>query len=213
MIKKIIFSAIVLFSLAQHSCSQTYSGIKTGVNFCKAVYDNKAVDDIISQYRKIKPGVSAGFFVETNLNKILTVDAEILYSQKGLKYFQSGFREGKNTMNYLEIPVSGGYNFFIDKKNILNIYIGGYYAFWINGKFIYTDLSTLLPYETKIDFNSPDFEYNRHDAGLFTGIRYRKLKSKLFIDLRYNHALLSSSNAVADGVFNRLLSISLYFVL
>jgi len=70
-----------------------------------------------------------------------------------------------------------------------------------------------LPYETKIDFNSPDFEYNRHDAGIFTGIRFRKLKSKLIFDLRYTHAMLSSSNAVADGIFNRLISFSLSYAL
>lgn len=211
--KKIIFAIAILYFFAPKSFSQTEFGIKTGINFCKAVYDNSYVDDVISPYRKLKPGIAAGIFFDSKLNKILTVNAEILYSQKGLKYFQTGFREGINTMNYLEIPISGGYNFYIDKKNIINFYIGGYYAFWIHGKFIYTDLSSLIKYETKVDFNSPDFDYNRHDAGLFSGLKYRKYKSKLSFDLRYTHAMLSSSNAVADGLFNRLLSFSVSFVI
>jgi len=213
MYSKIITFSIAFFFFTNIAFSQTDFGIKTALNLCNVKYANSIIDNVMEPLKKVKPGIAAGLFVSTELNKILTVNAEVLYTRKGLKYYQLGFSEGVNTMNYIEVPVSGGYNIFLTRKSILNVYIGGYYAFWLNGKYKSTDLRTLETYITKVDFNNPDWEYNRHDAGLLGGVRLKKVKSKMFIDLRYTHSMLTSSSTVADGIYNRLISVSLGFIL
>ncbi len=211
MYSKIITLIILVFFLVTTSFSQTDFGIKTALNLCKVKYANSVIDNVMKPLKKVKPDIAAGLFVSTELNKILTVDAEVLYTRKGLKYYQLGFSQGVNSMNYIEVPVSGGYNVFLNRKTILNVYIGGYYAFWLNGKYKSTDLRTLETYITKVDFKNPDWEYNRHDAGLLFGMRLKNTKGKAYVDLRYTHSMLTSSSTVADGIYNRLITISLNF--
>lgn len=206
---KTLFTIILTNLCINIVYSQNSFGIKTGINLSKVKYDDANIDAIISPYKKIKPGINAGFYFSNELNKMMTVNIEILYSQKGLKYYQISYSEGKNTMNYIEIPAIGGLNYYLSRHTKFNFYIGGYYAYWLSGKYISSDLYTSETTITKVDFHNPDWEYNRNDAGLLGGIKYLSDKKKLSFDIRYTHSMLPSSKKVADGVYNRTISINI----
>ncbi len=211
-LNKIKTSIILILTLLinfQNVNSQTKFGIKTGLNLCKVKYDDAETDNLISPYKKLKPGINAGLFVLKDLNKIMTVGIDILYTQKGLKYSQPSYREGKNTMNYIEIPATGGLNYHFNRNSKMSTYIGGYYAYWISGKYISQDNYTSIKTITNVDFNNPDWEYNRNDAGILTGLRFIQEKRNIFFDLRYTHSMLTSSVRTADGVYNRLFTINI----
>lgn len=201
---RLTFFIILIFGLFQNNYSQTSIGIKTGINLSKAVYLNDYKDDLVKPIRQLKPGFISGLTIHQSLNKILSVQAEILYTQKGLKTTQVPHSTNINTMNYLEIPLSGHYSIIKNKYSSLDLYIGGYAAYWADGKYKRKDLFTKETVVTKIDFNNSNYTYNRIDAGILGGAVYKKEKADLFIT--YTHSMIGSSQENADALSNHVIS-------
>jgi len=184
--------------------SQLEIGLKTGINMCHAKYIDEAKDNLVKPYRKLKPGLAGGIVLHHQLNKILSVQAEILYTQKGLKFEQLPFSKTKNTMNYLELPFSGHYTLFNNGISSFKTLIGGYAAYWLYGNYKREDLSTGEILSEKVDFNNEDYTYNRIDAGVLGGIVYKYNRTSLF--LRYSHSMSGSSEDNADDLTNRVIT-------
>ena len=195
-----------------YTFSQASFGIKTGLNLSHAKYLDDADDQMVKQYRKLKPGFVAGFVLNMQLNKVLSVQAEILYSQKGLKFEQIPYNKTINSMNYIELPISGHYNLHRSKSTAFDVYIGAYGAYWIDGKSKKDDLTTGELSVDKVDFQNQDYKYNRIDVGILSGIVYKVKKTSYF--LRYTHSMTGSSQINADALTNRLVSfgINILFV-
>ena len=190
-----------------YTFSQTSFGIKTGLNLSHAKYLDVDDDQLIKPYRKLKPGFVAGFVLNKQLNKVLSVQAEILYSQKGLRSEQIPYNKIVNTMNYIELPISGHYNLHRSKSTAFDVYLGAYGAYWIDGKYKKDDLTTGERFVVKVDFKNQDYKYNRIDAGILSGIVYKVKKTSFF--LRYTHSMSGSSQINADALTNRLVSLGI----
>ena len=184
-------------------------GIKTGMNLSHAKYLDDVDEELVKPYRKLKPGFVAGFVLNMKLNKVLSVQAEVLYSQKGLKFEQIPYAESINSMNYIEMPISGHYNLARSEFTAFDVYIGGYGAYWIDGKYKQEDLITGEIINQKVDFKNPDYKYNRTDAGILAGIVYKVKKISFF--LRYTHSMTGSSQINADALTNRVVSFGINF--
>ncbi len=184
--------------------SQTSIGIKTGINLSQAKYLDDVDEELVKPYRKLKPGFVAGFVLNMKLNKVLSVQAEVLYSQKGLKFEQIPYTKSVNSMNYIEIPISGHYNLTRSKLTSFDVYIGAYGAYWIDGKYKQEDLSTGEIVNLKVDFKNPEYKFNRIDAGILAGIVYEVKNTSFF--LRYSHSMTGSSQINADALTNRVMS-------
>ncbi len=191
--------------------SQTSIGIKTGINLSKAVYLNHNSNNLIKPIRKIKPGFVAGVFVHKKLNKILAVQAEILYSQKGLKTKQEPHNKTVNTMNYIETPFSGHYSLLENSFSSFDIYIGAYAAYWTDGKYKNTDLANSQTVKIKVDFNNKDYKYSRVDYGLLAGITYHMRTIDLFV--RYTHSMSGSSSENTDALSNKVFSFGMNYLI
>jgi len=211
MIKHLIIILIFLFIFLKTVFSQTSIGIKTGINFSKAIYLNEFNDELIKPIRKLKPGFIGGITFHQSLNKILSVQAEILYSQKGLKVKQLPYSTSINTMNYIEVPLTGHYSVVKKRHSSIDLYIGGYAAYWTDGKYKRTDISTGETEIIKVDFHNNDYTFNRIDAGIIGGIKFRGNKTDFFI--RYTHSMLGSSQLNADALSNRVISFGMNFLL
>ena len=210
MIKYIIsYFTLLIFSL--NGFSQTYFKIKTGLNLSKAVYLNDANDALIKPVRKLKPGFTGGIALHQFLNKVLSVQAEILYSQKGLKTEQIPYATTYNTMNYIEIPISGHYSLMKEKHSYFNIYIGGFGAYWTDGKYKRKDYYTGEISSVKVDFNNPDYTYSRIDAGILAGAVYNINKLDFFI--RYTYSMTGSSEYNADALSNKTISVGINYII
>ncbi len=208
---KYLTFTISLLLVSYFSFSQTFFKIKAGMNFSKAVYLNKNNDNLIKPVRQLKPGIVTGLVFQQFFNKILSVQAEILYSQKGLKTTQIPYNTTVNTMNYIEIPVSGQYSLMKTRHSFFNIYIGGYGAFWTDGKYKRKDYYTGEITSVKVDFHNPDYTYSRIDAGIFTGILYNINNIDFF--LRYTHSMTGSSELNADALTNRIFSFGINYTI
>ena len=89
------------------------------------------------------------------------------------------------------------------------MYIGGYVAYWIDGKYKQKDLTSGEIVNLKVDFKNPDYKYNRIDAGILAGIVYKVKKTSFF--LRYTHSMSGSSQINADALTNRVVSFGINF--
>lgn len=192
--------------------SQISVGIKTGLNLSKAIYEDELDEQLVKPYRRLKPGLVTGIVLNLKLNKVLSTQAEVLYSQKGLKFEQLPYNKIVNTMNYLEVPLSGHYNLSRNKSRSFNVYIGAYGAYWLEGKFKKDDLTYGEQIIEKVDFNNPDYKFNRIDAGILAGVVYKVNKTSFY--LRYIHSFIGSSEINADALTNRVVSfgINIFFI-
>lgn len=209
--KKLILLIFTVISFNIFGTSQTYFKIKTGLNLSKAVYLNKTNENLINPVRKLKPGIITGFVFYQFLNKVLSVQAEILYSQKGLKTEQIPFATNISTMNYIEIPVTGHYSLIKKKHSYFNIYIGGFGAFWADGKYKRKDYYTNEISLEKVDFHNPDYKYSRIDAGILAGIIYNINKLDFFA--RYTYSMTGSSEFNTDALSNKVFSFGINYII
>jgi len=205
------FLTLLIINISFFANSQTYFKIKTGVNFSKAVYLNKTNDKIIEPIRQLKPGIITGFVFHYFFNKILSFQTEILYSQKGLKTEQIPFATTYNTMNYIEIPISGHYSLIKTKNSLLNIYIGGFGSYWLSGKYKREDYYTGEQTSVKVDFHNSYYTYSRIDAGILAGVIYNIKNIDLFI--RYTHSMTGSSELNVDAIRNKVFSLGINYII
>ncbi len=208
---KLFFLISLCLFLPFWSFSQNYLKIKAGMNLSKAVYLNSDKDALIKPFRQLKPGIIAGIALQQSVNKILSVQAEFLYSQKGLKTEQIPFAITTNTMNYIEIPISGHYSLIKTRHSYFNIYIGGFGAYWLNGKYKREDYYTGEISSEKVDFHNPDYTYSRIDAGILAGAIYNINKIDFF--LRYTHSMIGSSELNADALRNNVFSFGINYII
>jgi hypothetical protein len=150
-------------------------GIKGGVNFSNLYIDN--VND-----EKVKTGFNLGLFAKLPVSKGVSIQPEILYSQKGAQASYSNPLIGGDyrfNLNYLELPVLAVFNL---GKNF-NIHAGGYAAYLASANVKAVDNS--VQNEELINFDEKQF--NRFDYGLVGGLGFDV--KNVTIGARYNYGL------------------------
>jgi hypothetical protein len=207
---KLTLAFILIFGISQAQ-KDTEIGIVGGLNFSTYTYTDDAVEGLMSGYRKIKTGTQAGIFIIHELNPMLALSSEIIYSRKGLSYEQAGIREGVNKFNYLQWASAGNYALINKRERNLLFGLGFYTAFWINGSFTHSSLQTGEYFSEPVVFVSPDYEYNRWDVGIKTQIIARNPQKPWVFSLGYEHGMLESSKKAADSFRNRLLFVTLAY--
>ncbi len=190
--------------------AQTFAGFKTGLNISNVKYADSRKNDLVSPYKKTRKVPIVGVVLNYSMNKIISVQPEIIFSPKGFKFKQPLYSEGKSVMDYLEIPVIAKYNIIAKRDKALSPFIGGYAGFWLYGKYVSTNYYTGNKTTVKVNFKNQTIKYNRVDAGLVLGISYDfKQKKRISnIELRYSHSMLGSSKETADALLLRTLTLS-----
>jgi hypothetical protein len=179
---------------------------KAGVNFANAA---------LSESNGLESGKSSlvgftgglGFNFSLTEDEFLSIQPEILYSQKGFFSAASGLvsYEGDYRLNYLEVPLLVKINFGGEKVK-LYVNAGPSVSYLmsgkVNGRIAVVGLGTSI--DEKIEFTDnptpldvTELDAKRIEAGLNFGggIGYAFLGSTaLFVDLRYNMGLTDFNN-------------------
>lgn len=170
--KKIILSLGLLVGVASVANAQTGTtfGLKAGINYSTVTGDE--VEDVES-----KIGLQAGAFANFGLSDLISIQPEVLYSQKG-----TGFEEDEDVkfkLNYIDVPI-------LVKVNAGGLFFEGgpQVGFLAGAKATNGDDDE----DIKDDFNSIDFGYA-------VGLGYQ-VESGPMIGLRYNGGI---SNIIKDG--------------
>ncbi len=159
--KKIILMLVVITSISSSSNAQNakkdnagnfHFGIKAGLNISN-VYDTKGQDFVA----KAKAGVAIGAFAQIPLGKIIGIQPEILFSQKGFKgtgtLGGSKYSYTRNT-DYLDIPIL----LAIKPIEMLTIVVGPQYSFLIKENNVFEN--TLFNVVQEQEFNNDNIRKN-----------------------------------------------------
>lgn len=211
-VKKLLLLVIMLL-VAYKSYSQFYIGGRVGANFSTITYDNKNIQSSFKNDRKLQQGVNAGLSILFSQNEVLFFNADIFFSQKGMKVSQYS-SDGQNRYGYLQVESLGRYAANLKKNNYLTFGIGPYFSFWATGNYVTIDNATGLKTKSKIEFETLDFKYNRFDGGIVFAIGYLfKNDCKAWgMDIKYEVGMVSNAGENVDGSKNRVLSVNLYYL-
>ena len=206
----IIFISCFIFILNINANAQFAIGFKSGVNMSYVRFANEYVHEAMKPIMKLKPGLNGGIVAEYYFVRGLAVQPEFIYTGKGYKYDQT-FNDGKKRYDYLQCSVAGKVSSDNRDYRVFSAFIAPYFSYWLSGMRYHMDYKNREEQREKIDFNNPDYTYNRLDAGIIVGVEYKVKQSKhrqLTIELRYEHGLISNNISKVDGLKNRSLSLA-----
>jgi len=95
--KKIILSLGLLVGMASAANAQARFGVKAGANLSSVTGDD-------TEGKKNLVGLSAGVMADVSFSDLLSFHPELLYSQKGVKYEESG-ATAQTRLSYLDLPL------------------------------------------------------------------------------------------------------------
>ena len=186
----LLIALAVLLPAASRAQVALGFGVKAGLNMSSL---SSNVDDEL----KSKMGFAAGAFVNFDLGKGLSIQPELLYSQKGAKYSETIDGESYTlsmNLDYVDIPVLVKYAFQMPDSALAPcLYAGPYFGFKASAKFKY-DLAGETGSEPIEDLKSTDFGMvfgGGLDFALGTG--------KLTLDVRYALGMQNLAVDTGDG--------------
>lgn len=157
---------LIGFAVFAQSGSKWRIGFKAGWNYSDLLMSGspEGNDATFNQSTDWLSGVHAGFRSELLLNESISLNADVLYNQRGLKsvinYPTGGASSFSNTSHYLSLPLTAGFK-VIDQ---LWVEAGGEISAWLG--------QTALLDGEKIDFFD-DSGYAASDVGLIGGLSYQ----------------------------------------
>ncbi len=164
--KKISIVLLLVIVGINGSLGQVNFGVKAGLNI-------SSINGLVSSNQsKAKLGLNAGFLASISVAKKITLQPEILYSDKGYRYSLSDIiSEGTLSFNYLSVPLLVGFQ--PDER--FTILAG-------------PELGYLIKANSKFDNQDVDVSDNfrKIDVGLNVGLAYRIVKG-FGLELRYCH--------------------------
>lgn len=173
---KVLLIIFLLAFMTHNGYSQVTIGARTGLNFARIVSAKE-----ITETRGFKIGYYVGAFAQVDLSQKKSINAELIYSQKGNRYGASRLSAdgGEATFHYVAVAWHYGYRPTEKFSLLLGPQVGKLMS--ANTRF------------AEKNFDITD-SYNKWDLGLDLGLEY-KITSKLRVETRYTYGfrLMSES--------------------
>ncbi len=197
---KVIFIALILIISSTSTYAQlTFIGVKGGLNLSKLSYK----DDLQGYDFSFREGVNVGVFIEYKLTDNLLIHAETIYSMRGTEYgLEEITLQGMTIpahkfiqkIDYLEIPLTIGYNFSINSKLIPKLFIGPVASFLLNAEIEYYEEGN-----KKGEVDQKD-EIKSFEYGIIIGVGadYNFSAGKIIFDLSYHYGI-NNINKIEQG--------------
>jgi opacity protein-like surface antigen len=184
------FLTIALVAMAVSVSAQIKLDGIVGLNLANQTESNGSKS--ISGDSKI--GLKLGVIGDYSLNDYFSLQAGLVFSQKGVKESESDTYSGqtyeyesKTTLNYLQIPINAAGRYKINDDILVFGLAGPYLAFALSGKAKYTESSggQSRSESESIKFGSSDDKMNGFDYGLTlgAGVEYKLFSLRLEYDL------------------------------
>jgi hypothetical protein len=163
--KKLVYLMVGSFILlsANLQAQTPEFGVKAGLNL-----SNMSVED--ASDKTLKTGFHAGVFTKMPFTDVLSVQPELLFTTKGVKYsFDNLLAEGETNfnLNYIELPINLVYNLSED----FEFHLGPYIGYLANAN---VDASTEILNFIEIDTgdNIDRDHFKSFDLGLTAGLNF-----------------------------------------
>lgn len=171
---------LLLATITLVANSQVRFGVKGGLNITNYVLDDEKIDDNDAKY-----GFNAGIYLRLPVAGFISLQPELLYTQKGSKIEMTKYRvviNTKSSTDYIELPVLLDFAVF----DALHVQVGPYFSYLINKEAITSNSSNnSIINQVKEEFKK--VKLNELDYGLAFGASF--VSRRLELSLRYNHGL------------------------
>ncbi|MGI6342709.1 MAG: porin family protein [Bacteroidales bacterium] len=171
---------LLLATITLVANSQVRFGVKGGLNITNYVLDDEKIDDNDAKY-----GFNAGIYFRLPVAGFISLQPELLYTQKGSKIEMTKYRvviNTKSSTDYIELPVLLDFAVF----DALHVQVGPYFSYLINKEAITSNSSNnSIINQVKEEFKK--VKLNELDYGLAFGASF--VSRRLELSLRYNHGL------------------------
>lgn len=195
--KKLLFTAVVVFAFGVSSAQDMNFGVKAGLNVANLTGDIEDANSLI--------GAHAGVFAEFKISDKFSFQPELLFSMQGAKQKFSETEiiagetytyteESKEKLNYINIPLMAKY--YAAEK--FSLEVGPQIGFLMSAKndYEYTETYAGVSYSESGSVDVKEF-YKGIDFGLNFGVAY-DFTENLLAGVRYNLGL-SNINDVGDS--------------
>ncbi len=183
--KKFTLALLALFLLigTSRTSAQTFSlGAKAGAGFSYFSNFDK-MEGLLTRSPNIM--VDGGLIGNLSFTKLISLQFEILYEQKGEKYKMTFGTTQTSTLylNYLTLPVLVEFSHSFGNFNLFGG-VGPYFGYALDGKMISPD--------TKENITFGKDKFRRFDVGASVdlGAGYKAGPGHIFLDLRYNYGFM-----------------------
>jgi Outer membrane protein beta-barrel domain len=204
--KKILSVVFICFTVFQSLFAQKI-GIGVRANFHFANFNlPQSVNDAFTQFGGINnlTAVGAAIPVEIGLSDMFSIQAEVMYLQKGFTLTTNilglATYEGNQKVNYLEIPLMAKLNFLADAPFNISILAGLSFGYALSGR-TYSKAMVITSGIAQITDDPVDFkDFNRFEIGAHLGVNlgFKVGSGKLILDGRYLLGLTKLNNAAID---------------
>ncbi|MGB4654857.1 MAG: porin family protein [Bacteroidales bacterium] len=171
---------LLLATITLVANSQVRFGVKGGLNITNYVLDDEKIDDNDAKY-----GFNAGIYFRLPVAGFISLQPELLYTQKGSKIEMTKYRvviNTKSSTDYIELPVLLDFAVF----DALHVQVGPYFSYLINKEAVTSNSSNnSIINQVKEEFKK--VKLNELDYGLAFGASF--VSRRLELSLRYNHGL------------------------
>lgn len=186
--KKIILSALVVFSFISTNAQDVKYGAKVGINIANQKFEGSGITLTANSI----VGVQVGGFAEVNLNEKFAIQPEVLFSTEGSELKAEG-EEVTFNLSYINVPVM--LKFYPAPK--FNLQAGPQVGLLVAAKGKYQGVKE----DIKDGYKTANFGLNLGAAYEFT--------EKCFVDARYNFGLSNIMDNTEDGTKNKGVVLSL----
>jgi hypothetical protein len=204
--KKILFFLFFSFTLLQSILAQKIGiGLRVNAHFANFNLP-QSINDAFSQYGGINnlTAVGAAIPVEIGLSDMFSIQAEVMYMQKGFTLSTNilglATYDGNQKVNYLEIPLMAKLNFLADAPLNISVLAGPSFGYALSGR-AYSKATVIASNISQITDDPMDFtNFNRFEIGAHLGINLglKVGSGKLVLDGRYLLGLTKLNNAAID---------------
>lgn len=180
-------------TLLVHICiAQSSMGFKFGCNLTSLTITDSVMGQPAPVTAQNYPRIQYGLILDIFLNKIVSVETELIMAKKGGIYIRDSVDISlKTKLNYLELPIMAKLSLGFDlkakkhkkKKGNRRITIHGkagpYLGYCLRGKWYYTSFG--VPYKTDVLAQVEQWNYGLYAGG---GIAYKKNGTTWFVSLK-----------------------------
>ena len=195
----------VLFTVTAFGQMKIRYGATVGANFA-GLYEEKEMSDI-------KTGLRAGGVVDFGLHKNFSIVTEVLYSQRGWKYFGTGDEEGITrtaSLNYVEVPINLTLKIGLGKSTKVTLFPGFYAGYALTAKMKKEEKGAGKA-TGKIPLGKGVDDFNPLDMGMNLGLGLEV--KHVFFKIQLHPGIKNLSNDKNYSSSNSAISLSLgYFI-
>ncbi len=117
----LLFAGLTMPLQAQPAVNPIYLGVRAGMNLGQASFTPDPGSGVSKGFRT---GIGGGLFADFGVSSSFFVDAEVLYTQGGVK-FSLGSAEDNIKVDEVNIPISAKYKFPMEGSNVKPYVFGG----------------------------------------------------------------------------------------